>query len=167
MAPGSIGAMTTYADEESRLTAYADLGELADWSAWAPLLDAIPEAPRAPGVYLFLERETRVVRHVGHAGERAGSGWPQGLYGRLRAYLTGQGAVSGFAEAALDRALGDPDWLRERLDAGPQSARRWAASAVRRLELDVSWTTCADRDDARWLEGRVVELLRPHGLWAR
>jgi hypothetical protein len=159
--------MTTYADEDARLTAYADLADLAEWSAWAPLVDALPEAPRAPGVYLFLEPATRVVRHAGYAGERAGSGWPQGLHGRLRAYLTGQATVSGFAEAALDRALADPDWVRERLEGGPQSARRWAAAAVLRLEMDVAWTTCADREEARWLERRVIELIRPHGLWAR
>lgn len=159
--------MTTYADEEARLATYSVLAGLAEWSAWAPLLDVVAEAPRAPGVYLFLERPSRAVRHVGHAGERAGGGAPQGLYGRLRAYLTGQAAVSGFAEAALDRALADPDWVRERLEAGPERARRWAASAVRRLELDVSWAVCADRDEARWLESRVVELLRPHGLWMR
>lgn len=162
-----MGRMTTYADEEARLAAYSELPGLAEWSAWAPLLDVVAEAPRAPGVYLFLERPSRVVRHVGHAGERAGGGSPQGLYGRLRAYLTGQAAVSGFAEAALDRALADPDWVRERLEAGPERARRWAASAVRRLDLDVSWAVCADRDEARWLESRVVELLRPHGLWMR
>lgn len=159
--------MTTYADEEARLTAYADLADLAEWSAWAPLVDALPEAPRAPGVYLLLEPATRVVRHVGHAGERAGSGWPQGLSGRLRAYLTGQAPVTGFAEAALDRALADPDWLRGMLGGPPSSARRWAAAAVRRLELDVSWAVCADREQARWLEGQVVGLIRAHGLWAR
>ncbi|WP_244930437.1 hypothetical protein [Nocardioides sp. W7] len=167
MATGSITAMTTYADADARLAAYSELAQLAEWSTWAPLLDVVGEAPRRPGVYLFLERDSRVVRHVGHAGERAGSGSPQGLYGRLRAYLTGQAAVSGFVEAALDRALADPDWVRERLAAGPQRTRRWAGAAVRRLELDVSWATCTDRDEARWLEGRVVELLRPHGLWVR
>lgn len=162
-----MGRMTTYADEEARLAAYSELPGLAEWSAWTPLLDVVAEAPRTPGVYLFLERPSRVVRHVGHAGERAGGGSPQGLHGRLRAYLTGQAAVSGFAEAALDRALADPDWVRERLEAGPERARRWAASAVRRLDLDVSWAVCADRDEARWLESRVVALLRPHGLWMR
>lgn len=159
--------MTTYADDEARLAAYAELAGLADWSAWAPLADALPEAPRSPGVYLLMEPAARVVRHAGHAGERAGSGYPQGLHGRLRDHLTGQAPVSGLAEAALDRALADPDWVRERLAGRPQGARRWAAAAVRRLELDVAWAGCPDRDEARWLAGRVVELLRPHGLWAR
>lgn len=160
-------AMTTYADEEARLAAYAGLADLAEWSPWATLAEAVPEAPRRPGVYLLLERSTRVVRHVGHAGERAGSGSPQGLYGRLRATIAGHDPVTGFAEAALDRALADPEWVGERLAAGPARARVWAAAAVRRLELDVSWSTCPDREEARWLESRVVELIRPHGLWAR
>lgn len=160
-------AMTTYADEEARLAAYAGLADLAEWSPWTPLLDAVPEAPRAPGVYLLLEPSTRVVRHVGHAGERAGGGSPQGLHGRLRAALAGHDPVTGLAEAALDRALADPAWVRERVAAGPTRARAWAAAAVRRLELDVSWAVCPDRDEARWLESRVVELVRPHGLWTR
>lgn len=159
--------MTTYADDEARFAAYADLAELAQWSPWAPLAEALPEAPRAPGVFLLLEPGPRVVRHAAHAGERAGGGHPQGLYGGLRATLTGRAAISGFAEAALDRALADPDWVRARLEAGPARSRAWAAAAVRRLELDVAWTTCADGDEARWLAGRVAGLLRPHGLWAR
>jgi hypothetical protein len=158
-----------YADDEARLAAYAGLGELADWSAWAPLTDALPHAPRSPGVYLLLETGPRVVVHVGRAGERAGGGAPQGLHGRLRAYLTGSGAVTGFVETALDRALADRDWVRARLDEPTRTrpTRAWAAAAVRRLELEVSWATCADADEARWLETRVVELLRPHGLWGR
>lgn len=159
--------MTTYADDEARLAVYAELAGLADWSAWAPLEHALPDAPRSPGVYLLLESATRVVRHVGHAGERAGGGSPQGLYGPLRGYLTGTGALTGFTEAALDRALADGDWVRARLEAGPERTRGWAAAAVRRLGPDVSWAACPDRDEARWLEGRVVALLRPHGLWGR
>lgn len=160
--------MTTYADEEARLAAYARLADLADWSAWAPLADALPEAPRAPGVFLLLEPAGRVVCHVGRAGERAGGGSPQGLYGGLRALVAGHAPLNGFAEAALDRALGDADWVRDQVAAGPpQRVRRWAAAAVRRLELDVAWATCPDPDEARWLESQVAGLLRPHGLWAR
>jgi hypothetical protein len=157
----------TYVDDEARLAAYAGLTDLAEWSAWAPLAEALPEAPRSPGVLLLLEHGPRIVRHVGHAGERAGGGSPQGLYGALRALVTGHASLTGFAEAALDRALADPDWVRDRLAEPPQRTRRWAAAAVRRLELDVAWSTCADADEARWLAGRVTELLRPHGLWTR
>lgn len=172
MGNGTIGLVPTYADpvdDDARLAAYAEVTGLADWSVWAPLHEALPTAPRSPGVYLFLESGPRVVRHVGIAGERAGGGSPQGLYGRLRAYLTGSGAISGFVEVALDRALADPAWVRDRLGDPPRTrpARSWAARAVRRLEPEVSWAVCADRDEARWLESRVVELLRPHGLWGR
>lgn len=159
--------MTTYADDEARLAAYARLADLADWSAWVPLADALPEAPRAPGVFLLLEPATRVVCHVGRAGERAGGGAPQGLYGGLRALVTGHASLTGFAEAALDRALADADWVRDQVTAGPARTRRWAAAAVRRLDFHVAWATCPDPDEARWLEGQVAELVRPHGLWAR
>jgi hypothetical protein len=159
--------VTTYADDEARLAAYAGLADLAEWSAWAPLASVLPEAPRAPGVFLLLERGPQAIRHVAHAGERSGGGSPQGLYGGLRALVAGHGAITGFAEAALDRALADPDWVRAQLDAGPARARRWAAAAVRRLEPDVAWSVCADADEARWLAGQVAERLRPHGLWAR
>jgi hypothetical protein len=164
--PGTMRGVSVYADDEARLLAYAGLADLAEWSTWAPLAEALPEAPRAPGVYLLLEPAVRVVRFAGHAGERAGGGSPQGLYGRLRAHVTGHAPVTGFAEAALDRALADPDWVASQAAAGPARARRWAGAAVRRLELDVAWTTCADADEARWLAAQVVERLRPHGLWA-
>lgn len=167
MVSDSMGPMTTYADEEARLAAYAEVAELAEWSVWAPLAEALPEAPRSPGVFLLLERADRAVRHVGHAGERAGGGSPQGVYGGLRALVTGHGPITGFTEAALDRALADPGWVQAQVTDGSARARRWAGAAVRRLELDVSWSACPDRDEARWLEGRVVGLLRPHGLWAR
>jgi hypothetical protein len=42
------------------------------------------------------------------AAERRG----QGIRGRLTVYRRGRAAVSGLGEAAMDRALRDPDWLR-------------------------------------------------------
>jgi hypothetical protein len=122
-------------------------------------------------VYLFRDPASGEVCYVGMAGERAGSGRPAGLHGRLSVYRRGKGAVSGFGEAALDRALADPAWVRERLEhletRGPQRAKDWAAAAVERVAPDVAWAVCADRAEAGWLEGRVVELLRPFGLWNR
>lgn len=151
--------------------AYAEVFDLADWSDWAPFEMARVSAPREPGVYLLRERGTSVIRHVGMAGERAGSGRPQGLNGRLSVYWTGKGAVSGFGEAALDRALGDPDWVEQQLldlrANGPRRAKEWAQSAVVRLGLEVSWAVSPDRGDARYLEDQVVSRLRPHGLWNR
>lgn len=158
-------------DAAARLDAYREVDELAEWSAWAPLAEALPWAPREPGVYLFREHDTHRVRYVGMAGERGGSGRPQGLYGRLSVYRTGQGAVSGFGEAALDRALADPEWVAERLvelRAGrPSRAKHWARDAVARLAPEVTWATCHERADARHLEVRAEALLRPFGLWNR
>lgn len=36
-----------------------------------------------------------------------------------------------------------------------------------RLSLEVSRAVCPDRVDAAYLEGQVVGLLRPHGVWNR
>jgi hypothetical protein len=151
--------------------AYAEVHALAEWSPWMPFETARRAAPREPGVYMLREPTTGAIRYAGMAGERAGGGRPQGLHGRLAVYWTGKGAVSGFGEAALDRALADADWvaqqLRELRENGPKRAKQWARDAVLRLDLEVSWAVCADRDDARYLETQVVDLLRPYDLWNR
>ena len=36
--------------------AYAAVEDLASWSPWMPLADAVPVAPREPGVYLQIGR---------------------------------------------------------------------------------------------------------------
>lgn len=151
--------------------AYAEVEDLASWSPWLALVEAVPFAPREPGVYLLRDPVTQVVIHVGMAGERAGAGRPQGLHGRLADHLGGSGAVGGFDEAALDRALADPAWLEHQLvrlhEDGPRRARRWAADAVRHLSPEVSWATRPERADAAFLETEVVQVLRPLGLWSR
>ena len=157
----------TLSDAAAR-AAYQEVADLAEWSSWLPFEDARRAAPRKPGAYLVRE-PTGQIRYAGRAGERAGSGRPQGLYGRLSAYWSGKGAVSGFGEIALDRALADPDWVEQQLErlrtSGPKRAKEWARDAVLRLGLEVSWAVCADKEDARLLESRVVALLRPHDLW--
>lgn len=157
-------------DETLRHT-YEEVLDLAEWSAWAPVLEAAVGAPREPGVYLLRDADVGVVRYVGMAGERAGSGRPQGLRGRLCVYRSGQGAVGGFGEAALDQALADPEWVEARLatlrSRGPSRAKEWARDAVVRLAPEVSWAVCADREDARYLESEVALLLRPLGVWNR
>ena len=129
------------------------------------------DAPRLPGVYLLREPETGVIRYVGMAGERGGGHVPQGLRGRLTIYRTGKGAVSGFGEAALDRALADPNWVQQRLQhlrsVGPQRAKEWAAAAISRLAPEVSWAATADRASAKTLEDGLVALLRGHDIWNR
>jgi hypothetical protein len=148
---------------------YSEVHHLAEWSPWLPFDDALAGAPREPGVYALREPFTGVVRYVGMAGERAGSGRAQGLRGRLSAYGTGKGAISGFGEAALDRALADPDWVERRLrhlrTRGPERARDWVRDAVLRLGLEVSWSVCVDRSDALYLERQVVARLRTTELW--
>jgi hypothetical protein len=150
---------------------YAEIRELAEWSDWMPFAEAIPSAPREPGVYLLREPLTAIIRYAGMAGERSGGGRPQGLYGRLRVYSNGRGAISGFGEAALDRALADPAWLEQQLQDlrthGPKRAQDWAREAVLRLDLEVTWSVTPDAADARYLETQVVTLLRTHGLWNR
>jgi hypothetical protein len=151
--------------------AYAEVHVLADWSPWVPFETALAGAPTEPGVYLMREPHTGLIRYAGMAGERAGSGRPQGLRGRLSVYRTGKGAVSGFGEAALDRALADPEWVEQQLrdlrEHGPKRAKDWARDAVGRLGLEVSWTVCADRSDALYLESQVVGHLKTIGLWNR
>lgn len=152
------------------LDAYAEVADLASWSDWQPFEEALPWAPRDPGVYLFREPRTQRIVHAGMAGERAGGGGrPQGLYGRLSAYRTGHSAVGGFGEAALDRALADAGWLEQQLvrlrAEGPRRARLWAADAIRRLAPEVSWAARPERADAKHLEDQVLRVLRPSGLW--
>lgn len=105
--------------------------------------------------------------YVGMAGERRG----QGLRGRLSIYRRGKGAVSGFGEAALDRALADAGFIEMHLAAVLQgrSARtsEWAQDAIRWFDIETRWATCATKADALTLEGLVVEILMPHGIWNR
>jgi hypothetical protein len=148
----------------------AAVDELADWSAWAQFADAVAMAPRLPGVYLLRLPSQQIV-YVGRAGERAGSGRPMGLQGRLSVYRSGKGAVSGFGEAAFNQALADPGWIEGQLVAlradGPKRAKTWAKEAIERLSPEVRWAITADGRAARLLESDVVALLAPHGLWNR
>lgn len=166
--------MSTWIGERVRdpalVDAYVEVADLASWSDWQPFDEALPWAPRDPGVYLFREPATQRIVHVGMAGERAGGGGrPQGLYGRLSSFRSGHAAVGGFGEAALDRALADPEWLEQRLTLlradGPRRARLWAADAIRRLAPEVSWAARPERADAKLLEDQVLLVLRPSGLW--
>lgn len=156
----------------SRDETYAALDRLVDWSDWVPFKDAIAAAPREPGVYLFRRPKTHEVVYVGMAGERAGSsGGPQGLRGRLNIYRRGRGAVSGFGEAALDRALGDEEWVACQLDSlrrdGPKRAKVWAQEAIQHLAPEVRWTICSSAAAARALEKEIEALLGSHRLWNR
>lgn len=149
--------------------ALAAVETLAEWSRWVPLRDAINTAPREAGVYLARRGADGPVVYVGMAGERAGSGRAQGLRGRLAVYASGKGLVSGLGEAALDRALADPEWLAERLAELERGAairaKEWGRQAVLDADIHTRWTICADRESARRLEEECLGILRGVDLW--
>lgn len=101
------------------------------------------------------------------AGERRG----QGIKGRLTVYYRGKAAVSGLGEAALDRALADLKWLRQRVaevEAGhPRRAASWAQDAIHYADLHISWATTVDREAAVALERRALTALASASLWNR
>jgi hypothetical protein len=138
---------------------------LADWSLWLPFVEAVAAAPRLPGVYMA--KDSAQVVYVGMAAERRG----QGIRGRLTVYRRGRAAVSGLGEAAMDRALRDPDWLRARLEGVEKGAdwrtRDWATAALERAELQLRWTTTSTGDAARQLERAVLDALADIDLWNR
>jgi len=140
---------------------------LAPWSAWMPFTRAVAAAPQSPGVYLARQGRDGALVYVGKSGERRG----MGIRGRLIIYSTGQAAVSGLGEAALDRALADPTWLRDRLaevEAGrPRRAMWWAQEAIRRADLHLCWHGTETEAAAAHLERDVQALLEDHPLWNR
>ena len=79
--------------------------------------------------------------------------------------------VSGLGEAALDRALADPVWLRERLadvEAGvPLRAKAWGVAAVARADLHVRWAPTTARAGSIALERAVLDALVGSELWNR
>ncbi|TCN39811.1 hypothetical protein EV644_103103 [Kribbella orskensis] len=143
------------------------LDTMAEWSTWVPLKEAIATAPLLPGVYMAREGARGAIVYVGMAGERAG----KGIRGRLHVYSRGKGLVSGLGEAAMDRALADPAWLRARLaevEAGePMRAKQWGQAAIERADLQLRWAVTADRHAARALERAVLSSLVSHELWNR
>lgn len=140
-----------------------EIAALAAWSEPRPLRAAIEDAPRLPGVYLiYAGTPVEELVYVGMAGERRG----KGLRDRLRIYVTGKAGLSGFGEAALDRAVADPEWLRERADEAAAGralrGKDFAALAVQRLNPIVRWAVAPSRTEARQLErdvGAVCERL--------
>ena len=89
--------------------------------------------------------------------------------GRLGVYRSGKGAVSGFGEAVLDRALGDEQFVIARLARlrvnGPMRTKDWAREAIAWLSPEVCWAVRTDRAFALELEDRVEKALKAHGLW--
>ncbi|RKN56158.1 hypothetical protein D7193_11545 [Micromonospora costi] len=118
---------------------------------------------------MYLARQTAngPLVYVGMAGERRG----RGIKGRLTVYYRGKAAVSGLGEAALDRALADLQWLRQRVaevEAGQaRRAASWAQEAIHHADLHISWATTADRESAVALERRALATLVDASLWNR
>lgn len=143
----------------------ADWEQIARWSLWVPLADAVLHATLAPGVYTVRTGVVGPVVYVGMAGERHG----RGLRGRLQVYASGKAATSGMGEAAFNRALADLDWLQNRLaevKAGqPRTAKQWARAAIEHWDLHVCWTTTAGRAEAFELERQILSALDWTSLW--
>lgn len=132
-----------------------------------PFDRAVKAATTSPGVYMARETITKRIVYVGRAGERQG----QGVRGRLRVYSNGKGAATGLGEAAFDRALADPAWLRSRLlqlESGVASRTlKWAQAAIERADLEVCWASATNGTAAVHLEKEVEAALRRsgHELW--
>ncbi|AZH78959.1 hypothetical protein CSX12_11025 [Microbacterium sp. Y-01] len=149
-----------------REDAYAAVDALAEWSEWQPFAVAAPRAPLVPGAYQMRLREGTIV-YIDMAGERRG----QGIRGRLSMYRRGKGAVSGFGEAALDRALANASFIEDDLDsvcAGtPARASVRAQDAIRWLDVEIRWAECDTREAALTLETAALDLLMTHVIWNR
>lgn len=148
------------------------LEELAEWSEWVPFADALAIAPKLPGVYMVREGGNGPMIYVGMAGERRGSrDRPQGLRGRLAIYTRGKGLASGLGEAAFDRALADPAWLRDRLGeverGEPMRAKEWGQAALLRADLQVRWAVTEHKASALALERSCLDALAEAELWNR
>lgn len=147
------------------------LADLADWSAWTPLADAIRDAPSEVGVYLVRDDDAVVYVGVASRDDRAGSAGDRGLKARFAMYLAGRLPTSRVGDVLLTRALSDRQWLSARLEAVeagfPQSARQWAQDAVVTAEVQVAWAVTADKQSAKNLRDAVV-VAEPDGLaWQR
>ncbi|WP_448062309.1 hypothetical protein [Cellulomonas hominis] len=142
------------------------VASLASWSQWQPFTpEVIRAAPTAPGVYLFQQDGALV--YVGRAGERRG----KGLRGRLTIYVSGRAPHSGLGNLALERALQDGSWLRERLEeveAGQTlTVQQWSRLAVERATLSVCWSATATTEEGAALERAVLDALSEEMLWNR
>lgn len=147
------------------------LSTFAAWSPWLPFAAAVAAAPCTPGVYVAREGVIGPLVYVGMAGERASSGRPRGLRGRLTVYASGKALASGLGEAVLDRALADQLWLEERLAAlaagQRERAKEWGRAAFARADLHLAMATTTDRAAAAALERTVLDALAAVALWNR
>lgn len=136
----------------------------ADWMPWMPFEEACHSVPRQPGVYIARETAGDIV-YVGMAAERSGNG----MRGRLAMYATGRAGSSGLGEGALDRALADPEWMKERLSEAESGralrSKGLAKAAIQRAGLEIRWTVTSSGFAAGALEIRVIQSLTDFKLW--
>lgn len=93
------------------------------------------------------------------------------MRGRLAIYSSGKGATSGMGETALDLALADPVWMRERLIEAERGrslrAKDLAKAALDKANLELRWTTTIDGPTASALELAVIDSFAGEPLWNR
>ena len=149
----------------------AVIAHLGAWSDWVPFAEALATAPKVPGVYLAREGASGPIVYFGMAGERAGSGKPEGVRGRLARYTSGKALASGLGEAVFDRALADLVWLADRQAEAerrePRRAAEWGKLAFLRADLHVCWATTTDKWAAKALETACDLALPLDGIWNR
>ncbi|WP_153505883.1 GIY-YIG nuclease family protein [Cumulibacter manganitolerans] len=132
------------------------------WSRWGTFRSQAHLAPASPGVYVVRNDDLEVA-YVGVAHART-------LKARLQDYRVGTD-LNGLAERAIDAALGDPDWILERVHSmqvggPPRRARQWMREALDRSELQLATCCCDDGVSAQHLEKSVIAILRSRdALW--
>lgn len=86
-------------------------------------------------------------------------------------YARGRGAVSGLWEAALDRALADSLFVRQRAVSArewqAERAKDWARAALAWANVRACCTERSTKADAIVLEDELVALLEAHDLGTR
>ena len=79
--------------------------------------------------------------------------------------------MSGLGEAALDRALADPIFVKQRLhllESGTaERAKDWARAALGWANVHVSWVERSTKAESADFEDELLELLEAHDLWNR
>jgi hypothetical protein len=120
------------------------------WTAWAPIVDAVAQAPRTAGVYQV--RSGDQIVYIGSAGHRR-----NGVAARLTAYRRGKSPDSGLAGHASSRALADPMFCQGITDAAeagtPATVSTIAVRALDHLHLNIR---SAATDDFTAIESQLI-----------
>ena len=128
-------------------------------TVWQPLTAAIAsnKSNKSAGVYLARYADTEIVFYVGYAGVR-------GVPARLTEYAGGND-LNGLGVAALNLALNDAEWIRQRLDdveSGKSAdAVQWMRDALVRVPIEISILSAGGPPEAKKLEDEMIELYEP------